>query len=224
MSDVLEMTGFLLSLAGWLIIGATLPNNYWKFSTVQGNVITISRLYENLWKSCTSDSTGISNCKIFDSLLSLPAYIQACRALMIIAIVLGLFATVISLFGLKCTKVGSNDERKKAKIALAGGLNFIVAGLCSMVAISWYAAIITAQFFDPLYVGIKYELGSALYLGWAGSLLAILGGAFLCCSYKGKKKPKPRIYMYDYTAAQNAPSHLKVKRSSEITVASKAYV
>ncbi|XP_030072654.1 claudin-15 [Microcaecilia unicolor] len=154
----------------------------------------------------------------------LRAHLQACRALMIIAIILGLLAAAISFFGLKCIKTGSNDERRKRKIALAGGLNFIVAGLCSMVAISWYAAMITAQFFDPFYGGIKYELGYALYLGWAGSILAIVGGACLCCSYKGKKQSKPGIYKHDYSTVQNAPSNFKRTRSSENTMASKAYV
>nr|XP_033813661.1 claudin-15-like [Geotrypetes seraphini] len=224
MSAGLEITGFLLSLTGWLIIGASLSNSYWKVSSQKENVITTSNFYENLWKSCASESTGISNCKSFTSLLSLPAYIQACRALMIISIILGLLATVISLVGLKCIKVGSNDERKKGMIALVGGLSFILAGLCSMVAISWYAGIITAQFFDPLHGGTKYELGSALYLGWAGSILAILGGAFLCCSYKGKKKSKPSIYRNDYSTAQNASSGFMGTRNSKNTMASRAYV
>lgn len=37
---------------------------------------------------------------------------------------------------------------------------------------------------------LRYELGSALYIGWAGSLLAILGGSFLCCSCKKKPTAK----------------------------------
>uniref|UniRef100_A0A452IEV0 Claudin n=1 Tax=Gopherus agassizii TaxID=38772 RepID=A0A452IEV0_9SAUR len=183
MSAALEITGFLLSLCGWLIVEATLPNSYWKISTIHGNVITTSRLFENLWKSCAEDSTGVSNCRKFDSMLALPAYIQACRALMIISIVLGLLATVLSLFGLKCTQVGMNNENTKVKISVTGGVIFILAGLSSMVAVSWYAARITAQFFDPLYGGTKYELGDALYLGWAGSILSVLGGIFLTCSW-----------------------------------------
>lgn len=30
-----------------------------------------------------------------------------------------------------------------------------LVGLCSMVAVSWYAAMVTAQFFNPLYAGTK---------------------------------------------------------------------
>ncbi|XP_078522571.1 claudin-15-like isoform X1 [Lissotriton helveticus] len=220
----LEITGFLLGLAGWLVTGVTVPNNYWRISTVKGNVITTSRVYENLWKSCTQDSSGISACKTFDSLLALPAHVQACRALMIIALVLGLLAMVVSLFGLRCTKVGSSDENTKGKMALAGGVVFILGGLSSLVAISWYAGIITVQFYDPLYAGIKYELGDALYLGWAGSLLVILGGAFLTCSCKRKTKTQKGRYQYDYTTTQTAPSNVKERKQFDNDGSSKAYV
>lgn len=62
-----------------------------------------------------------------------------------------------------------------------------------MVAISWYAVNITTDFFNPLYVGTKYELGPALYLGWSASLLSLLGSVCLfstcCCA---KKDPATR--------------------------------
>uniref|UniRef100_A0A8C3XQH8 Claudin n=2 Tax=Chelydra serpentina TaxID=8475 RepID=A0A8C3XQH8_CHESE len=224
MSAALEITGFLLSLCGWLIVGATLSNSYWKISTIHGNVITTSSLFENLWKSCAEDSTGVSNCRKFDSMLALPAYIQACRALMIISIVLGLLATVLSFFGLKCTQVGMSNENTKVKISVTGGAIFILAGLSSMVAVSWYAARITAQFFDPLYGGTKYELGDALYLGWAGSILSMLGGIFLTCSCKGGKRGKHSDRKYDYSAGQAAHQPCIYTKNSETVMTSKDYV
>ncbi|KAM7160510.1 claudin-15-like isoform 2-T2 [Macrochelys suwanniensis] len=224
MSAALEVTGFLLSLCGWLIVGATLSNSYWKISTIHGNVITTSSLFENLWKSCAEDSTGVSNCRKFDSVLALPAYIQACRALMIISIVLGLLATVLSFFGLKCTQVGMSNENTKVKISVTGGAIFILAGLSSMVAVSWYAARITAQFFDPLYGGTKYELGDALYLGWAGSILSMLGGIFLTCSCKGGKRGKHSDRKYDYSAGQAAHQPRIYTKNSETVMTSKDYV
>lgn len=64
-----------------------------------------------------------------------------------------------------------------------------------MVAISWYAVNITTDFFNPLYVGTKYELGSALYLGWSASLLSILGGicVFSTCCCDSKEDPATRV-------------------------------
>uniref|UniRef100_A0A8C9F9P8 Claudin n=1 Tax=Pavo cristatus TaxID=9049 RepID=A0A8C9F9P8_PAVCR len=71
MSAALEIVGFLLCLVGWAIIGGTLPHSYRRVSSLHGSVITASMLYENLWKSCTGDSTGVSNCKQFDSLFGI---------------------------------------------------------------------------------------------------------------------------------------------------------
>uniref|UniRef100_A0A8C8RQH3 Claudin n=1 Tax=Pelusios castaneus TaxID=367368 RepID=A0A8C8RQH3_9SAUR len=224
MSAALEITGFLLSLCGWVIVGTTLSNSYWKISTIHGSVITTSSIFENLWKSCAEDSTGVSNCRKFDSMLALPAYIQACRALMIISIILGLLATVLSLFGLKCVQVGMSNENTKVKIAVTGGATFILAGLSSMVAVSWYAARITAQFFDPLYGGTKFELGDALYLGWAGSILSILGGIFLTCSCKRGKKGKYRDHKYDYSAGQAAHQPCIYTKNSDAVMTAKDYV
>uniref|UniRef100_A0A663LK24 Uncharacterized protein n=3 Tax=Athene cunicularia TaxID=194338 RepID=A0A663LK24_ATHCN len=74
---------------------------------------------------------------------------------MIASILLGFIATVLSLLGLKCTNIGLSDEDGKMKFVVTGGFLFILGGLCSMVAVSWYAAMVTAQFFDPLYAGTK---------------------------------------------------------------------
>ncbi|KAE8604640.1 hypothetical protein XENTR_v10014768 [Xenopus tropicalis] len=150
-------------------------------------------------------------------------HIQVCRALMIISLVLGLMSCIVSIFGLKCTKFGTSNEQTKGKIALSGGLIFILAGLLTLTAVSWYAAMITAQFFDPLYLGTKYELGSALYIGWAASLLSILGGSFLCCSFK-KKKPATKAGAYKYNYQDPDSDFKQFKERKETSVASKAYV
>lgn len=34
----------------------------------------------------------------------------------------------------------------------------------------------------------RYELGAALFIGWAGSVLCILGGSMLCFSIAGTKR------------------------------------
>ncbi|XP_041118700.1 claudin-15-like isoform X2 [Polyodon spathula] len=209
MSATLEIIGFLLSITSWLITGSCLANNSWKVSTMSGSLITSSVRYENLWKACAKDSTGVSNCRDFESMLALPGYIQGCRALMIVSLLLGLGGIIVALLGLKCTKIGSTNEQTKGKIALSGGVCLIVSGLCSIIPVSWYAYQITQEFYNPLYGGTKYELGPALYMGWGGAILAILGGSFLCCSctqgqkgykYAGPAQGNQRIYKASSTA------------------------
>nr|XP_025965552.1 claudin-15-like isoform X2 [Dromaius novaehollandiae] len=224
MSAALEIAGFLLCLGGWTLIGATLPHNYWKISSTYGSVITTSTLFENLWKSCAEDSTGVSNCRDFDSIFALPVHVQACRALMIISVLLGFIATVLSLLGLKCTRIGLNNEDGKVKFAVTGGFIYILGGLCSLVAVSWYAATVTAQFFDPLHTGTKYELGDALYLGWAGAILYMLGGIFLTCSCKRNTSGKYSGSKYGYSVGQAVPQQHIYTKNSEAITSTKEYV
>lgn len=71
MDPIVEVVALVLGFLGWVMVGVCLPNRYWKTSTVDGNVITTSTIYENLWMSCATDSTGVHNCREFPSLLAL---------------------------------------------------------------------------------------------------------------------------------------------------------
>ncbi|XP_020490171.1 claudin-10-like isoform X1 [Labrus bergylta] len=180
-SMIQEIFAFILTICGWVLVCSTLPTDYWKVSSNDGSVITTASFWSNLWKTCVTDSTGVSNCKDFPSMLALDGYIQACRGLTIAAICLGFFGSIFALVGMKCTKIGGTDN-SKARVACFAGVNFILSGLCSLSAYSLYAHRITSEFFDPMFVAQKYELGTALFIGWGGSVLCILGGVILCFS------------------------------------------
>nr|XP_033781198.1 claudin-15 isoform X2 [Geotrypetes seraphini] len=124
-------------------------------------------------------------------------YLQACRALMISALLLGFLGALCGMVGLQCTKVADGNPVFKAKFATTGGGIFIFAGVCAGIALSWYAFNITKEFFDPLFPGTKYEIGPALYLGWSGCLLDVVGGGLLCCSYR-EQTNKGKGYIYNY--------------------------
>ncbi|XP_078525349.1 claudin-15 [Lissotriton helveticus] len=205
MSVMLETAGFFFGVIGSGLLGITLYNANWRVSTVEGNVITTSTLFENLWQNCATDSTGVYNCRDFPSLLALSGYLQACRALMITSLVLGFLGTLCGMVGLQCTKVADGNAVLKGKLATAGGAIFVFGGLCAGVAVSWYAFNITKEFFDPLYPGTKYEIGPALYLGWSGALLDVVGGGFLCCSYKTQVS-QVKSYNYQYQAPKASTS------------------
>ncbi|XP_060636084.2 claudin-15 [Anolis sagrei] len=202
MSVALETAGFFLATVGWGMLGVTLFNSYWRVSSVSGNVITTSTLFENLWQSCATDSTGVYNCWEFQSLLELPAYLQASRALMITALVFGFLGIPCGMLGLQCTKVAEDSPNLKSKMAVVAGCMFLLAGLCGMVTISWYAFNITRDFFNPLFAGTKYEIGPALYLGWSASLLVIIGGGCLFTSCRKQLAQEPN-FAYSYKATKS---------------------
>lgn len=57
-----------------------------------------------------------------------PGYIQACRALMITAILLGFLGLLLGMVGLRCTNIGSMVLSRKAKMAATAGALYILAG------------------------------------------------------------------------------------------------
>ncbi|XP_070799458.1 claudin-10 isoform X2 [Pituophis catenifer annectens] len=146
--------------------------------------------------NCAGNAMGAFHCRPHLTIFNIEGYIQACRGLMIAAVCLGFFGSVFALIGMKCTKVGGSDQAK-AKIACFAGVIFIISGLSALTGCSLYAHRITSEFFDPTFIAQKYELGAALFIGWAGASLCIIGGSIFCFSIV-ENKPTPRmVYAYN---------------------------
>jgi claudin len=47
---------------------------------------------------------------------------------MIVGIVLGVFGILVSIFALKCIRIGSMEDSAKAKMTLTSGILFIISG------------------------------------------------------------------------------------------------
>uniref|UniRef100_A0A8B9NPL9 Claudin 1 n=1 Tax=Apteryx owenii TaxID=8824 RepID=A0A8B9NPL9_APTOW len=176
----------------------------WKMASYAGdNIVTAQALYDGLWMSCAMQSTGQIQCKVYDSLLKLESSLQATRALMVSAILLGLVAIFVAVTGMKCMKCMEDDQVKKMRMAVFGGAIFIIAGMAALVATSWYGNRVAQAFYNPSTpVNSRYEFGSALFVGWAAASLAMLGGAFLCCSCPRQETSYPPTRGYP----KNAPS------------------
>ncbi|XP_048835252.1 claudin-10-like [Brienomyrus brachyistius] len=171
----MEIGCFVVCLSGWALVCSTLPTEYWNYSTNDQAVLTTSNFFSNLWKDCVSDSTGVSDCKEFPSLMALDLNIHMCRALVIMAIILSFFGAVLSLVGMKCTKIGGSDVAN-TRVTFAAGINYMVAGFCAMIAYSWYGNKIRKEFVNPNFKASKNEIGAAIFVGWGGSSLLIIGG------------------------------------------------
>lgn len=72
MRDITEIVALFLGFVACILDFVSLHDWSWKESSNDGSAIITSNIYENLWKSCASDSTGIYNCRDFPSLLALP--------------------------------------------------------------------------------------------------------------------------------------------------------
>ncbi|NWI94407.1 CLD14 protein, partial [Pitta sordida] len=180
-SSAIELLGFSLSLLGLIgtLIATILPH-WWRTAHVGTNIITAVAYMKGLWMECVWHSTGIYQCQSHRSQLALPADLRAARAMMVASCVLSALACGITVVGMKCTHC-AKGATAKASIAACGGIVFVVAGLICLVPVARSTNDIVMDFYNPaLPSGMKYEIGQALYLGFASAALTILGGALLC--------------------------------------------
>ncbi|KAF7218366.1 claudin-19 [Nothobranchius furzeri] len=224
MAVVLQVGGLVLGLVSWCLQSSCTSSHTWKVKSQAETVTTSSWQFEGLWMSCAATSMGSVQCSRFKTFLGLPAHLQVCRGLMIASLLLGLASIVVSVLGLKCTKIGGASEQVKGQMVLSGGIMFILSGVFTLSAVSWFAAGVIQDFYNPLYAGVRFELGSGLYLGWASSCLALLGGSLLCCSCR-RTPSTPPAWQFSYRShASRGQSIYKAAAALDGSSSSRAYV
>ncbi|KAM9451001.1 claudin-like protein ZF-A89 [Clarias gariepinus] len=181
-----QILAAFLAVLGFLgtILVAALP--MWKMSAfIAANIVTAQIYYEGLWMNCVLQSTGQMQCKAYESVLALPQYLQASRALICFSAAAGLVAFGLMVVGGRCTNFFRNDWNRKARIGIVAGVVYIIAGILCLIAVSWVAYIIIQTFNDPLVISAsKGELGACIYIGWVAGVLLVLGGAVFICTYR----------------------------------------
>lgn len=217
----MEIGCFVSCLCGWILVCSTLPTEYWTFSEVGSIVLTTSNYFSNLWRDCISDTTGVSDCKDYPSMLALPAYLHACRALAVCAVITGFFGGVLTLIGMKCTKIGGS-ELANSRVTFAGAVTYLASGFCGMITYSWWANRVVSEFVDPNFRAQKFELGAALFVGWGGALLLIAGGAVLgyFSGREGLKSSSPQgpRRPATYASARTRRTYMMPNSSSRVTL------
>uniref|UniRef100_A0A673LV63 Claudin-10-like n=1 Tax=Sinocyclocheilus rhinocerous TaxID=307959 RepID=A0A673LV63_9TELE len=135
--------------------------------------------WQSVWMDCVSDTTGVSDCKYFPSMMDLSVFLHVCRALAVVSVIFGFWGAVLALIGMKCTKIGGS-ELANARVTFAAALTYMASSFCGMIVYSWWGNKMRSDFVDPYYLEQKYvELGAALFIGWGGSCLVICGSAVM---------------------------------------------
>lgn len=110
---------------------------------------------------------------------------------MVLSCITSILASVIAVMGMKCTHFAQRSLIK-SPLVLSGGVCFVCAGLLCLVTVSWTTNDVIMDFYDPfLPSGMKYEIGLAVYLGYASACLSLTGGLVLCWSSKVDSSRSP---------------------------------
>ncbi|XP_012580224.1 PREDICTED: claudin-18 [Condylura cristata] len=192
-----QVVGFLLSVLGLAGCIAATGMDMWSTQDLYDNPVTSVFQYEGLWRSCVRQSSGFTECRPYFTILGLPAMLQAVRALMIVGIVLGVIGLLVSIFALKCIRIGNMEDSAKANMTLTSGIMFIIAGICAIAGVSVFANMLVTNFWMStanMYTGMggmvqtvqtRYTFGSALFVGWVAGGLTLIGGVMMSIACRG---------------------------------------
>ncbi|CAG12764.1 unnamed protein product, partial [Tetraodon nigroviridis] len=176
--EILSLVLGLLGLVG-TITATAIP--MWKVSAFIGaNLIVMEELWEGLWMNCYRQANIRMQCKAYDSVLILPAELQAARGLMCVSIVLVVISLMITACGMEKSNCCRDNTRSKNITLASGGILFLISFLTTLIPVSWVGHTIIQNFYNPLVVDSqKRELGMALFIGWATSGLLLITGIIL---------------------------------------------
>lgn len=194
-NSALQLTGYISGLIGSALSLVVCVMPEWRRQDMVGEVIEMQVKKQGIWWNCQYFSTGQWHCDDFDRmLLGLPPELQAARALMVIGCMFGFLGYLLSNVGLACTSMMADSPESKRKVAITGGTFWLLNGLCTGVAVSFYAALVVQDFYQSGGMsgqglgssggvntmgasGTRFVYGTALFLGWASMVLGLIGGA-----------------------------------------------
>jgi len=176
----------------------------WKRNSPESSQANFNQVYnsEGLWVRCNSPLPGQYSCDRYDvPLFGVESYLQAQRAMMILACIFIVSSVITSTVSLPCTS--ALNEKAKRYAAMTAGVLAILAGILTLAAVSWYAAGVVMEFNQQQLVNATfvYEFGTALYIGWISSILAIIAGILLLCCNCGATD-EADDYPYNYGPAK----------------------
>ncbi|XP_051870407.1 putative claudin-24 [Pristis pectinata] len=190
---VYQCVGFCLSFVGWMCSFATTVLREWM--TMNADLILTEQFSIGIWETCVAQDEGAVQCKAYDSLLSLPEDIQLARSFMCTSIAFGLLSLVLSLSGSTSVTCCGDDNAKKGRLMISGGVLSILAGATTLIPVSYIAHLTVVKFWAadvPEFVP-RWEFGQALFVGWAGGFLLLSGGVLLIIGQCCFRKPKSNI-------------------------------
>uniref|UniRef100_A0A4W4FXR9 Uncharacterized protein n=1 Tax=Electrophorus electricus TaxID=8005 RepID=A0A4W4FXR9_ELEEL len=168
MDDRLEWAFFGLAFAGWLCAIFTRFLPMWNVYGTMDNVTDALPLYwDGVWLNWQEASTGNLHCSFYQSLLFLAASFRSWKALILASIGTGVFPVVGFLAGMA-------KFPQQVQVKGAAGLTFLLSGLLLLLVVAWTTHATNSDLDSN--APLTKEWGAALYCGWTGTVLLLVGG------------------------------------------------
>lgn len=171
MDSRLELAFFGIAICGWLCAVMTRILPVWIVTgAVDNSTDTLSLYWDGIWLSWQEPTLGDLHCHFYQSLLSLSGSFGSWKV--VFNVLLGVGAAPAVLYMI-CLARFTGLTRIKA----AAGFGFVVSGLLMLVITSWVTHMTNSNL--QSLITVKKDWGAALYFGWIGTILFIVGGVVL---------------------------------------------
>ncbi|XP_078491419.1 claudin-18 [Ciona intestinalis] len=210
MASGLHIAVCILYVIAFILEVVTVFLPYWKRNDLEDTLNDSIVRHEGLWIRCQTFATGNWDCDDFNRFfLGLPTELQAARGFSLSS----LFISFIGIsLAVAATVLSAKSLQNKLTIA-SGGVSML-AGLLIIAAVSWYANDIRIQhvYLTRLRLtggsGTRYTFGYALFIGWVGGALQVVGSIMALCISCGNSDEEdiPPTYRYHPTKSTLAPS------------------
>jgi len=185
---------------------------YWRSSTskLSDGIYRVWKAWEGIWWRCTAKKAGEMWCDFHkDPLFKLSGQLHSMRTLMCFACFFSFIAVILCMLSMECITAVKEDTKKKAMMSLGAAVLVLTSGSFMALATSWYAADVYHEFLSPYYKNreVGFEFGPCLFIGWGGSLLALICGLLMlsvgCKELNGLKDDEPSSYRYQPPTSSN---------------------
>ncbi|XP_003968239.3 claudin-11b [Takifugu rubripes] len=195
-----QIIGSGASCAGWAGLMVATATSDW-VRTCDYSLAACLRMDElvskGLWAECII-SPALYHCGAREQILTLPAYVQTSRALMVCACLLGLPAMLLVLMSMPCIRLQNDSSAIRQRRSRVGGVLFLCVALCGVISTVWFPVGAHKD-------GGLMSFGFSLYAGWVGTALCLLGGIMiLFCHFLSPGSPMRENSFYFSRQASRA--------------------
>ncbi|KAM4742394.1 claudin-4-like isoform 2-T2 [Anableps anableps] len=177
-----EIVALVIGFVGLIGVAAVTGLPMWKVTAfIEENIIVMETRWEDL---------------------------QAARGLMCSSVALTSIALIVSVVGMKCTKMVDHRARTKHIVLVVGGCLFLMGCVTTLIPVSWTGHVIIRDFYNPLLIDAqRRELGEALYIGWMTSGLLFTAGVILLCRHAPRTNTEEERVIYNPGGSVYQPAY-----------------
>ncbi|KAI5098622.1 claudin 8, partial [Silurus meridionalis] len=131
-----EVAALVIGFVGLIGVAAVTGLPMWKVTAfIQENIIVMETRWEGLWMNCYRQANIRMQCKVYDSLLYLPAELQASRGLMCTAVALTTIACIVSAVGMRDFYNPLLIDAQRRELGEALYIGWVTAALCFIAGV-----------------------------------------------------------------------------------------